>query len=376
MGRPHAPAFVGGLVVGLVLLSLAGRATTGVDQFPGVSRFHLYLNPGTLFYPTANQVIAHARAAARADQTLVIVGGSSTMYGAGQGATELWTDVLRDALGDQFGVVNLAFPSGAPGEHGSVAAQALIREGRDVIFVTHVFPDVGDADGVSFRYVVHDALARGLLLPSVERDAALSQTSLVPSALDATREELRIRAALDSVLYATDLWESFGYHVALLAWQPHGIAGQPFWAPRSRATDLLPGTFPREMAYPRSLEEAALRVMEAETVGWCADPDGTWTRSRDLLAAQIPPGLRERTLVILLGRSPYYTARLTDAQRDCRAAFLRRLAEHLQSAGYHPLLIGEDWQDRDFVDYVHPSASGGRKTARHIAPVLKELAGR
>ncbi len=376
MGRPHAPAFVCGLVVGLVLLSLAGRAAAGVDQFASVARFHLYLNPATLFYPTANQVVAHARAAARDDQTLVIVGGSSTMFGAGQGGAELWTDVLRDALGDQYGVVNLAFPSGAPGEHGGVAAQALIREGRDVVYVTHVFPDAGDVDGVVYRYVVHDALARGLLLPSAERDATLAQTSPIPSPVDAERAELRIRSALDSVLYVTDFWQSFGYHVGVLSWQPHGVDGRPFWTPRSRAADPIPKSFPRSAAYPPVMEAAALRAMEAETVAWCADGDLTWNRSRHPIAAQIPDQLRARSIVLVMGRSPYYTSRLTDAQRDCRAAFLRRLAEHLQDAGYTPLVVGEDWQDRDFVDYVHPSASGGRKLARQVAPVVRELAGR
>lgn len=376
MRRPHAPAFFCGLIVGLVLLSLAGRATAGVDQFAGVSRFHMYLNPATLFYPTANQVIAHARAAAREDQTLVIVGGSSVMFGAGQGAAELWSDVLASALGEQFGVVNLALPSGSTSEHGGVAAQALIREGRDVVFVTQIFPEVGAVDGVSFRYVVYDALARGMLLPSDERDALMKQPHPGPTGFDAEREELRIRSVLDGALYATDLWQAFGYHVVMPAWQPISIPGEPFWAPRSRSRDFFPGSFPRSAAYPAAMEEAAVRVMHQETAAWCADTGATWERSREIVAGQLPPGLRERTLVMMVGRSPYYTSRLTEAQRDCRAAFLRRLAVHLQDAGYHALVIGEDWQDRDFVDYVHPSASGGRKTARHIAPVLKELAGR
>jgi hypothetical protein len=168
----------------------------------------------------------------------------------------------------------------------------------------------------------------------------------------------------------------FGYHVALLSWQPHAIAGRPIWAPRSGASDTVPGSFPRTQAYPAAYDERIQRVMEQETAAWCGGADAIWQLSRDSVAAQIPTGLRERSLVLLMGRSSYYTSHLTGAQRRCREAFLRRLAEYLQSAGYNSLVVGEKWTDRDFVDYVHPSATGGRKLARQIAPLVRELAGR
>src|SRR5690242_14652418 len=89
--RWTAATFLASLILGLVGLSIAGRVSASQNQFVEFIRFHRYVNPETFFYPTASEVVAVARAGARSDQVLVIIGGSSIMFGAGQGVDELWT---------------------------------------------------------------------------------------------------------------------------------------------------------------------------------------------------------------------------------------------------------------------------------------------
>src|SRR6187200_2255023 len=92
--RRQAIAFLLAFFLGLGGLALAGRAAASVNQFDRFVRFHRFLNPETFFYPTASEVVALARASAGPDQTIVIVGGNSIVYGAGQGADRIWTAEL------------------------------------------------------------------------------------------------------------------------------------------------------------------------------------------------------------------------------------------------------------------------------------------
>lgn len=367
MQRPHPPAFFAGLLCGLVLLSLAGYATRLVDQFPGVKRFHRWINPETLLYPTASQVVVHARNAGRPEQTTVIIGGSSVVFGSGQRSAELWSDVLQDLLGGDYAVVNLAFPSGSPGEHGSVAAQALLGEGRDVVYIAHAFPDLGGPLGNSYPYVIYDAAAHGYLLPSPERDAAM-----------ATAEgELALRADVDHVLGFSDLWQTVGVVAGTLSWQPIAAPDQPWWAPRRAFADPFPGVTPPDAPRYLPREEAPAEArMAQETKIWCDQQPGRWDAVRTTIAAQIPPGLRERAILVVTAQSPHFTRRLPAEQQACRNDHEREVVAHLIAFGYRAVLVGDDWSDDDFSDLVHPSGAGGKKLAAKIAPMIREIAGR
>jgi hypothetical protein len=384
LDRWSISAYLASLVIGLGALAIAGRAFAGANQFDHFVRFHPQINPGSYYYPTASQVIQVARASARPDQILVVVGGSSVMYGSGEGAEEVWTLALKEELGDRFGVVNLALPSGAPAEHGSVAAQALMREGRPVIFVAQVYPGSGEADGVVFRYVVWDALMKGLLPPSDERDAALASPSVFGAAVNAERAELRIRSALDSVLYFTDFWQAIGYRYVFTLWQPMIQQGMSFTAPRITGTEPY-ARVPKGSTYPAAFDAGQERAVVAELGAWCAEqPDGTWKQKdldfvrdsfvRSSLSQQIFPGLRERSVVLATARSPYFAKRLPPDGYRCWLESYSLMTEYLANHGFHAVLVGEDWTDEDFVDLLHPSASGGTKMAAELAPIIRALA--
>src|SRR5215204_5325324 len=88
--------FFAATVLTFGLLCLAGWLSTTRNQFEHFQRFHLYINPQTLFYPTASQVVMLAKDAIPKDRVGVIVGGSSVVWGAGQSEAELWTRHLQE----------------------------------------------------------------------------------------------------------------------------------------------------------------------------------------------------------------------------------------------------------------------------------------
>jgi hypothetical protein len=358
-------AYFAGLVIGLLALSLIGMLTTRINQFSSFTRFHRYLNPETYFYPTASQVVALARDAAGPDQTAVIIGGSSIMFGSGQGENELWTNRLQEDLGDEFGVVNLAFPAGAPSEHGATAAQALLKANRDVVFIAHVFPGTNGPDGIVYPYVAWDAEARGMLFPLPSRD----------SLWDEKRLELRVRARLDSLLYFTDLWTSLGYHCCMTVWNYLTPSTQNFFSARSEMPDPLP-VMPESGRYNPATDDAAMRVVNAEQIAWCGSKDSLIAGidgSISTVLFNLPPEVLERSIFLVMHRSPYYTNRLDTSGQACRIETFRLVAGRIQQAGYHALVMGEDWTSDDYTDLVHPSGAGGIKMAKQVAPLIREM---
>jgi hypothetical protein len=384
--RGQAAAFLVAFAIGLGALALAGRAAASVNHFERFVRFHRYLNPETSFYPTASEVIALARASARPDQTLIIVGGNSIVFGSGQPNADVWSRELALLLGERYGVVNLALPAGVIGEHGTIAAEALVKEGRSVILVAPGYP-VGAiaADGRTYPYVTWDAEAKGLRLRSTAREAALSQPSPAGPAADVARVQLRSRALLDSVLYFSDLWQAIGYHRVFTLWQPLLPPGMSFWSPRVLMDDPIQ-EIRREQYYPPQFDEESMRAIRTELELSCAQqPDGSWelrddigawSRAVSALDAALSPPLRPRTLLLVTLRSPHFTQRLTAAEQRCHHASFERARERLTAAGYRTIMMGDGWATDDYVDWLHPSADGGRKLAVEVAREVRELAAR
>jgi hypothetical protein len=385
LDRVGTAAYVTSFVVGMAALSLMGRLAASEDPFVGFVRFHHYLNPETFFYPTASQVIAIARESAPPDQILVIIGGSSIMYGAGQGSAEVWTDTLQADLGDRFKVVNLALPAGAPAEHGAIAAEALLKEGRRVVHVTQIYP-TGNLRPMSgmYPYVIWDARAKGLLLPSDDRDASLANPSPPGTPPESERTELRMRSALDSVLYFTDLWNTVAYKDAFTLWYPLVPGNATFASPRSQMKDMAPPIIDPALRYNPIVLTQSQQAVTGELNAACVqNGDGGWDLRDDTffwssylawLNVELPAVLRDRTLNVVIPRSPYYWTHLPEAGQQCLRAHYRRVEERLRSLGLYAELVGEDWTDADYLDSVHPSGPGGEKMAHELAPMIRTIA--
>jgi hypothetical protein len=380
-------AFFAGFILMTALLSVLGSAAGSAHAFEHFVRFHRYINPEGLYYPTASQVAALAREQGDPAETLVIVGGDSLFFGAGQSGQKLWTKVLQDELGPGFRVVNLAFPSGGYQEHGAVAAQALLREGRKVIFVADMFPGYAVyPDGYQYRYVFWDAYYKNLLLHPEERLATVEQ-SYERSGKTDDLIELKAHHWLDSILHFADFWNYVSYNYFFTVWNQFaaGDSGN-FLLPRRLYADpteqytpppfevrYAPAGRDRELQHYRDVGE---RGCEHNASGGSVayEDSGFWAQVRELNRSALPGELRQRTLQVLNYWSPVYRHQLSPADQTCFAEAYARTARALSEAGYHVVVTGADWEDADYHDRIHVTDQGGAKLARAVAPEVRALA--
>ena len=198
MRRPVAVLV--GVAAGFFSCVAAGWVTRDTNIYAHFVRFHTYINPLSLYYPTASEVRALVRAQCPPDRVLVVVGGNSVFWGAGQPADAIWTARLQAELGDGFCVVNLAVPRSLIGDYGAVALNMFRRGYPRALLVEAMLPNkCGPPDGDPIhRYLFWDAYRKGLL-----SDQAIPAEMTRLSTGD---PELDLRFWLDAPLRFTDLW--------------------------------------------------------------------------------------------------------------------------------------------------------------------------
>lgn len=380
-----AIACVASAVLGFAGLALLGwqlSATSYIDP-EHFHRFHLYINPQTLYYPTASQVVTLAKASVQPGQTAVILGGSSLTWGAGLSDSELWSRHLQANLGDDYRVVNLAMPSGSPQEHGGVAAQALLKDGYKVVFISDLGAIFGPPDGLFYPYVYWDAFYKGFLLENIEGQQRIQQVS--PSrTLGGPLEELRFQGALGRWLYFTDLWNAFSYKVLFTAWNwlVHPPTAE-FYTPRGTLADPQP-SYPAEARHSQPAFETALDIVKGYLVTACpkapTGPGGAdgaaayWASFRTEAEAAFPEPFRRHTLIVRLFQSRFYRDALNPQENACYAQSFNQASAELRSLGYEAADVGADWSVDDYIDITHVSAAGGERMARELAQEVRRIA--
>jgi hypothetical protein len=383
---PHA--FFAGLFVGLVFLSYAGRVVSNIPYMQ-FNRLHRYINPQSVFYPTASELTAVAEAAALEGKIVVIIGGSSAFFGAGQGSAELWSDSLQQLIGDRFKVLNFAMPGGAPTEFGGVATQALLKKGYPAIYVADMSPAVlGRPSGLGFGYIYWDALFKGLLPDFGLRDVWV-ETAPRSAVQNAAVEEERIRGRIESWSYATDFWNWVGYTYAFTT--PSFFTQLPFaWPTTPRRVFSDPELHAIVQPLDRRYSSESLD-RETAIVGGMANlvcdeqADGTWAPSADKtrrddvapdIEAAFPPGYRRSVVMVMVPESAYYLDRLPPDQQRCYHLAGETTAQLLRAAGYTAVLgapVGFDAED--YGDRTHLLPRGAMKVAQLVAPTVTALAG-
>jgi hypothetical protein len=397
MKRSHSVPRVGfspyalllGFAIGVTVLSFAGRVVSSVPYMQ-FNRMHRYINPEGIFYPTASELVAVGEDAARAGAALVIVGGSSAFWGAGQGSAELWTDILQSQLGDRFKVLNFAMVGGVPTEFGGVAAQALLKRGHKVIYVADMSPALmGDAGGIRFGYIYWDALYKGLLPDYVARERRVFEAPR-PASLVASMEEDRLRGLLDSWFYAADLWNWVGY--SYLFTTPSVYVQLPFaWPTTGRKAFADPEQHaiiqPLDIRYSPSSVDFETRLVGGMARVVCRElPDGRFVEDpalarRDELSPDIeaafPPEYRQAVMMALIPESTYYLDRLPEDQRACYHRAAATTADKLRAAGYSAVLgAPAGFEAEDYGDRTHLLPRGAIKLSALLAPEIASLANR
>jgi hypothetical protein len=352
------------VVLGFVASCVAGLVATSGNIFKDFKRVHLYISGETLFNITARELNG-LLAATPYEKILVVIGGTSRFQGVGQRPDHLWGAELQRLLGPGYEVVNLALRAGRPDQFGNHAAEGLIVAGRKVIYVADIpYNDRFQPAGTypPYFYIFYDARARGLLLASAERDAGLAEFE--KGSPDVT-SELKIRAAANAALNFDDLWTFVGYeHVFLPGWTQ--MTNDAPFRPRRLWSDNEPGgwfydrydlqlVMKNFRAFARPLSDADMDALRVSVLN-------------------LPEELRKRSLIATIRLSPYYTDRLLAGELASYKQNYERAAAAMTAGGLRVVELGADWAKDDFFDPVHPSESGGVKSALQIAPLVKEMA--
>ena len=384
-------AVILGAVTAFVACCVAGRIAARHNTYKWFTRFHSYLGPETLYYPTASQLRSLARARLDPDRVAVVVGGNSILQGVGQRATHLWTKELQKLLGDDYRVLNLAVVGARPSEFGGVAAEILAADYKKLIYVTDLGSSTssGHPDGHTYRYLFWDAYFKGMLLPDPARQQRLAE-------LEAERrkegneftEELAGRR-LDARLFFQDLWTTCAYRKLNTIWTPL-LPCKPFTTPRCKLPDTgMP--LPEELRR-RALEDpVSLEIVRGvatnirNRVYGSPVPPGPRDALRSSVEQSVliqgelacfPEAVRSHTLLLVLYDNPTVIERLpADLQVDYHWA-LTRAAALLQEAGFAALNVGGDFVAEDFADRCHLTEKGGRTLARRVAPKIRAMAKR
>jgi hypothetical protein len=377
--RPRA--FFLGAAAAFAACCLAGRAVGRRPLLAGVERFHAFVAPQTLFYPTARQIRGLGKARLDPGKVVVVVGSNSVLYGVGQSPGGVWTRRLQEELGDAYQVVNLALPSGQPHEFGAVAAEIFAARCPKVILVTSTLPGqkAPAVDGLIYRYFFWDAYYKGMLRPDPDRDAALAQEAgrpprEPPFRVSPVGEELRLEMRLDSALSFGDLWNGLAYTTAHTAWNR---LAPGTWYRRRRAYADPGGEVPPADRYPAATNAEVLRTLRS----WLAEVDGGadpaspyWDDLTQSWRQAFPAPRRARTLFLVLPASPHYLRQFGPRERADYEAVVGLTARSLRRAGFTSAAVCEGFGEADYCDALHLSEAGGRRLAAEVAPLVRRLA--
>jgi len=371
----------------MLVLCILGRVASSTNYLQDFQRFHRYLSMDTVYYPTASQLRQLARASLSEGRVLVIVGGSSVMYGVGQGSSELWSDELQQVLGPAYVVLNFAGGGTAMTDYGGVAAQILHADGYPVVFVTDIGPaGGGDPDGLRARYVYWDAYYKGLLPSDAGRMLQIESLASSRGTKDEL-DELKLRGLVEGIFYQTEFWNWVGYNVVFTV--PNYLIRLPyawFTAPRKTFVDpVFVATLPPVSdRYPPSQVDTQTSLLKAYTQVACVvhDSGAVVERERDppvsasmaqSMEGALPEEVRRRTIIALIRESLFLTDRLPADQQACYFDARVRMATTLSVLGYHPVHAGLTMSAEDYADRVHLAPSGGRIVARDLASAILDL---
>ena len=368
-----------GFGLGLVLLVGLGRTTEQRDFHPKFTRFHPNMAPETLYYPTVAEMSAIVRRRCRPDQILVIVGGNSILYGVGQPADRMWSKRLQDLLGEPYVVVNFAFRGAGPTDGGAVLAEVLRDEYPRMIYITNTAPRLAaDPLGVrDYRFLLVDAYYQGLLLPWPVRDRGMQSDEILSPAA-------RLGARLNARLHFNEFWNAWS--TQYFSTIPSTLL--PDFKTMTRARKNAPDaendyeTVPFNTRFDQKFFAADFLISQNYSERFYSrTPEGTWLAKpsedeefKSFAGSAFPTPLRGRTLVLLSRNSPYYTLRLTPAERERDELAIRDSITLWESFGYAVLDTGSNFTPEDYGDRTHLTSSGGLKLAQTTAPKVRAMA--
>ena len=362
--------FLAGVVLSFAACCLAGYQSSRQNLYQDFERFHVFISPETYHYPTASHVLEVGRHELDRDKIAVVVGGNSILNGVGQGAGHIWSNHLREELGDDYRVVNLSMRGAYSFEFAGEAFAALSQEYPRILYVTMVPLNAGAIDGGTYRYLLWDSYHHGLTSPGREE--------LVHKLRDYYKgreehAELERQMWLDQWFHSRALWNTISYHWFSSVYHP--ILASKSTLPRQSWKD--PEAFfesrPFEQRFRPDTLEAEMRIVKGvASLGplWSGDsPQPVQT-----LKAALPEHLHSSVLFLGVPDCRYYTDQLEPHDREAYAKTLKLRVEQLDRAGFASMQVGGTWNTDEYNDRCHLSPLGGKRLAEEVAPEIKKLA--
>lgn len=374
-----------GVLVGLLLLTWAGRTVSRENWHRNFVRFHPLIAGESHYQPTVAEMAAIVRSRCHPDQILVIVGGNSIFQGVGQPVEKLWTRRLQDLLGERYAVVNLAFRGSSPSDGGALAAEALRREFPRQIYLANVAPftAASPAGNLDYRYMVLDATHKNLLLDHRARADTIKDYLAHPDRYPSARED-NLGARLDAWLYFREFWN--WVTVTRFSTFPTPLTSDLARAflPRNAFADAEPDfeMMPFQARFPASVLATEMEIIRNNSAQFYREaPGGNWMLNesayavfRNYAIASFPEKLRARTFIVLSRNSPYYTRQLSPTERVRDNLAYLDSVRTWRELGFASIDYGSDFTSADYGDRTHLSAAGGRRLAEVLAPEIRSLA--
>jgi hypothetical protein len=287
-------------------------------------------------------------------------------------------------LGDGYRVINLGMPSGSPQEYAGVTAQALLKDGYQVVLVGDLGSAFGPPDGLFYPYVYWDALYKGYLLNNPRGAQRIQEASGARPVGDRSPlDEMKLRSLMGSWLYFTDLWSAFSYKVAFTVW--NFLVYPPtaqFYTARGTLSDPQ-AHYADENRHSNPPFSTAMEIVRAFVYVQCpvalTGPNsadgaaGYWDTFKVEADAVFPEEFRPHVLVVRLFQSRLYRDALSAQENDCYAQGYARASSTLRVLGYHATEVGQDWSVENYIDVTHPSPEGGARMAQQIATLVQHM---
>jgi hypothetical protein len=376
-------AFCLAAVAGFLGCCVVGRLSAHQNIYPNFVRLHPFLEHETLYYPTASQLAATARAQCppAAHKTLVVIGGNSVFNGAGQRTSELWSSALQDQLGENYHVINFSAPGAGVVDNGGVVFEILSRDYPRALFVTNTEPGYYlPADRSSYCYLFWDAYYKGLLLDDAPRAARLAH-----SADEDEWREFKLGRRMNGLFHFNDLWTCIAYRHFSTVWTSW-LKNRSFQA-RQRLPDWYDQRLARkskkhgfEEMLPEHLDAlrrrksiAADRFHRSDEGRW-VQTEASWQQEREQIAALLPDSLQHRALVVFTPFNPWFIEHLTDDEKSRLETSARNASDLFQKAGWTVLsTLDKNFEPAGFGDAVHLQPAGGRHLAHFVAGAIRAM---
>jgi len=364
-----------GLVVFLTSCAVFGRIAAHFERFDHFSRFFVYIQPQTQYYPTISELVGTTLALAPRDKILVVIGGNSIFRGTGQNPDGLWSKALQADLGEEYTVVNLSIDQAGMESFAGLAFRVLQVYYPRSIYVGTLDTRGFDAlDGLPiYRYLFWDAYYKGFFKTTPAERLSISALRWRQlRTLDGL--QLHSFAILDSIFYFSALKNLISYRVI----SPDWTVEIPW--PFKRRDWYKEGNDPNlPLIQQRQANDKALA--DLMTARFTAAVTGSVTFSMgqaqlnpavgDRVLASFdsffPSELRQKIIGVVIAPNPLFVAKLPPEIREGLAVIETRTIELFRKQGYRGFVAGMDYTPADYVDQGHLMASGGLKLADQVA---------